>query len=895
MKKFIIISIALIAVAAISYFLISQTSKIDYNTQVKPIINKNCIACHGGVRRKADFSLLFPQDAVAKNESGKPAIIPGDASHSELIRRITSDDPEVRMPYKKSPLTKDEIEILRKWIDQGMEWGNHWAYVPVKEQAQPKQNDWSKTNVDGYILDKLEENDLNPSPSAPKEKLLRRVALDLIGLPADESLSNKYLNNELSYEDLVDSLLQSKHFGERWTAVWMDLARYADTKGYERDDTRNIWRYRDWLINAFNRDMPYDSFLIEQLAGDLLPHPTDEQLIATAFHRNTMTNDEGGTDNEEFRTAAVIDRVNTTWEVLMGTTFSCVQCHSHPYDPFRHEEYYKFMAFFNNARDEDTYDEYPVLRHYEKEDLNKLSHVVQWAEKNISADKAKEINLFLKTWQPAINSIRADKFINSELTDTKWLIFRNNAVCRLANVELSDVTSMIYRYSSFTSDGIWEIHLDKPDGPILKTINLPNIKRKWEIKEINFRKQFGRHDLYFTYTNKSLTKPEMSGVIFDWFYFSDYSMNQSADKKMATDYWTLLNKNPKNTPIMLDNPLSMKRATRVFERGNWLVKGDTVDADVPNSIIPMPEGAPKNRLGLAQWMISLKHPLTSRTIVNRIWEQLFGNGLVETLEDMGTQGATPTHPELLDHLSYQLMHEYKWSIKRLLKEIVLSSTYQQDSKVTKEHLAKDAHNEFYARAPRVRLSAEQLRDQALAVSGLLSKKMYGPSVMPYQPDGIWRSPYAGDDWVRSRGEDQYRRGLYTFWKRTSPYPSMMTFDGTAREVCSTRRIRTNTPLQALVTLNDSVFVEASTRLAMQMRKEKTNLDEQISWAYSKAIGHTPTKETIGILKNLYTKSVSTVTMKSVSSQKQNPVNQEEKAFMLVANAILNLDEFITKN
>ncbi|HEX8060155.1 MAG TPA: DUF1549 domain-containing protein, partial [Cyclobacteriaceae bacterium] len=349
MKRVIVIA-ALAVITAIIIYVIIPPSKVDFNTQVKPIINKKCIACHGGVKRESDFSLLFRQDAMAKAESGKFAIIPGDASTSELIRRINSHDPEERMPYKKDPLTKEEIEILTDWINEGAQWGDHWAYQSVKKQELPPATDWTKNDIDRFIIEKLDDEELKPSPEANKDMLLRRVSLDLIGMPASEKLSKEFLSSQdpKAYGTLVDSLLASKRFGERWTAVWLDLARYSDTKGYERDYIRSIWRYRDWVIDAFNRDMPYDSFLIEQLAGDLLPNPTDKQYLATAFHRNTMTNDEGGTDNEEFRTAAVIDRVNTTWESLMGTTFSCVQCHSHPYDPFRHEEYYKFMAFFNN-------------------------------------------------------------------------------------------------------------------------------------------------------------------------------------------------------------------------------------------------------------------------------------------------------------------------------------------------------------------------------------------------------------------------------------------------------------------------------------------------------------------------------------------------------------------
>jgi hypothetical protein len=649
------------------------------------------------------------------------------------------------------------------------------------------------------------------------------------------------------------------------------------------------------LIQSFNKDMPYNQFITEQLAGDLLENPSDEQYIATAFHRNTMTNDEGGTDNEEFRTAAVLDRVNTTWEALMGTTFACVQCHSHPYDPFRHEEYYKFMAFFNNTRDEDTEAEYPLLRHFEKEDAEKLNTLTDWISQNISPEKSQEVYRFAKTWQPSINSIQADEFINSELTDTKWLIFRNHAQCRLPNVTLTGSNRLIYRYSSWVNDGVWKIHLDNPNGPLIKTISVKNTNHKWQIVNFDFAPIDGKHDLYFTYVSNSLKNPEESGMIFDWFYFTDdWDRNHTNASKT---FWELVRKEPPTTPVMLDNPEKMKRSTHIFERGNWLVKGEEVSPAVPHLLNPLPKEASANRLGLAQWMTSPDHPLTSRTIVNRIWEQIFGIGLAETVEDLGTQGIPPTHPELLDHLSWNLMHEYNWSLKKLLREIVLSATYQQDSKVSPEMLEKDPLNKFYARAPRVRLSAEQLRDQALAVSGLLSEKMYGPSVMPYQPAGIWKSPWNGQDWKKSEGEDQHRRSIYTYWKRTAPYPSMLTFDGATREVCTARRIRTNTPLQALVTLNDSVYVEAANHLALKMKTGKT-MKEQIAIGYQATTGRKITEEKLAALEKFYL-NVSDEKEKSVmktvtNSQSNKNTQKRDQALSLVASVILNLDEVITK-
>lgn len=890
------------------------TQKVDFNSQIKPLFNKKCIVCHGGVKRQAGFSLLFRQDALANNESGKPAIIPGDPDGSEMIKRLTSTDPEERMPYKEHPLSKDEIHLLRQWIKQGAEWGDHWAYTPIVEVEIPKpkgklwgllpakQSNWVNNDIDYYILDKLNQEKLTPSPEADKRTLLRRVSLDLTGLPPSESLKNQFLNDNSAnaYEKLVDSLLANPHFGERWAAMWLDLARYADTKGYERDDSRNIWRYRDWLITAFNHDMPYNDFLTEQIAGDLLPNATDNQLIATAFHRNTMTNDEGGTDNEEFRVAAVIDRVNTTWETLMGTTFSCVQCHSHPYDPFRHEEYYKFMAFFNNTRDEDTYAEYPLLREYHGKDSLQFLSLQNWLKINLPKQE-KDITHFLKTLQPSINSLTATNFINSALNDEKWLVLRKNGSAKFTNIDFNNKNKIIFPYNSWTAGGILTITIDSVQGKIVQQIKLNNDSGR-QFADIEIPAITGVHDVYLHYANPQMELFTQTGIQFDWFYLTQKWKTTAKDAPIAyQQFWELIKSgNVEATPIMQENPADMHRSSYVFERGNWLVHGEEVQPDVPKSLNPLPDGAPRNRLGLASWLTDQRNPLTARTYVNRIWEQLFGQGLVETLEDMGTQGIPPTHRELLDYLAYHFITKDKWSSKTLIKKIVLSATYRQSSAITVDLQARDPFNKFYARAPRVRLSAEQVRDQALSVSGLLSLKMYGKSVFPYQPEGIWNSPWNGGTWKQDTTEDAYRRALYTYWKRSSPYPSMVTFDGVNREVCVSRRIRTNTPLQALVTLNDSTYLVAAVALAKKMVNKKT-LKDQIAFGFETAIGQPITIEKRKILEQLYQTALNDFSKKLTS----NKVNKSASALIeqppaiaalaVVANAILNLDEFVNKS
>jgi len=688
--------------------------------------------------------------------------------------------------------------------------------------------------------------------------------------------------------------------------MWLDLARYADTKGYERDDSRHIWPYRDWLIRAFNNNMPYDSFLIKQIAGDLLPNATDDDYIATAFHRNTMTNDEGGTDNEEFRTAAVLDRVNTTWEAIMSTTFSCVQCHSHPYDPFKHEEYYAFMAFFNNTRDEDAYADYPKLRAFNDSMASELNTLTAWLQQHVSAEQAKATNLFVKTWQPSYNSLVCDSFTNSELSDTKWLAMCNHGVCRLKAVDLTGKDHLIYRLLYYPGKGgTWKIRLDHANGPVIASVTFPAGRQADQslIRQTPITPVTGVHNLIFTYENPALSNPAENGVVFDWFHFTETfpGAGKPGYAAMKERFWKLLNADVPATPVMMDNPATMHRATYVFDRGNWLVKGKQVTAAVPQSLNPLPANAPRNRLGLAQWVTSKENPLTARTMVNRIWEQLFGTGLVETLEDMGTQGAMPTHRELLDWLSYQLMYTTNWDLRQLIKTIVMSATYRQESRLTDELAQKDPNNKYYARAPRVRLSSEQVRDQALCISGLMRSKMYGPGVFPYQPKGIWLSPWNGAEWVQSRGEDQYRRAIYTYWKRSAAYPSMITFDGVSREVCTARRIRTNTPLQALTTLNDSAFIDCARQFALRIQQMAgNNPTEQIRKGVELATLHQPANGSVQALLRLYNTALAqfshdadqTCNMMGGMHKHTNP---ETAALTVVANAILNLDEVITKN
>ena len=826
----IALPVAVLAVAGILWHLSSERdSSVDFNRDVRPILNENCVTCHGGVRREAELSLLFREDALKPAKSGKPAIVPGDPRRSELMHRIQHSDEDERMPLDGAPLSEHEVTLLKEWIADGAPWEPHWAYVAPSKPDLPAISDteWPQNGIDYFVLAKIDSAGLAPSPRADCAHLVRRVSLDLIGLPPTPEQADDFCRKPQSYERVVDSLLASPRFGERWASLWLDLARYADSNGYETDNPRVIWKYRDWVIRAFNDDMPFDRFSIEQIAGDLLPDPGEDQLIATAFHRNTMTNTEGGTDDEEFRVAAVIDRVHTTFEVWQGTTMACAQCHGHPYDPFRQEEFYKLYAFFNNTADADQFDNEPKMYHFSDEARSEGEQIV--AEMH-----------------------RAEPEITDSLAWIAW------------------VDSL----EAYAADGARPPTFDERLVP-------PRILR---------------------IAKRSDRSPNDVDQLREFFTQAHQPALQERIRELRTRRGDL---EPISTPIMKELPKDKERFTYVFDRGNWMVRGERVEPDVPLSLPALPEDAPRNRLGLANWLVSPENPLTARVTVNRFWEQLFGQGIVETLEDFGTQGASRTHPELLDWLALRFMNERRWSVKSLLKDIVMSATYQQSSRVTPELLQHDPGNVLLARGPRFRLSAEQVRDQALAVSGLLSDKMYGPSVYPVQPEGVWNNPYSSLEWQTSEGEDRHRRALYTFWRRTAPHPSLLAFDAMSREVCTSRRIRTNTSLQALVTLNDPTYVEAAIALAESMKAEGgSSVEDQIRRGYRRALMSDPSAETLTSLQDLYVRALAeyqndsekrkSLFSNATFAEREESVAPVDAALAVVANAIMNLDSFLTK-
>jgi hypothetical protein len=759
----------------------SAEQGVDFNRDVRPILSNKCFACHGpdDAARQADLRLDGREMATAALDSGAVAIVPGDPEGSELIRRITHDDESQRMPPAEfgKALSSREIDVLRRWIEQGASYAVHWSYVkpvrPVSPEVPEAWKYWPRNAIDQFALQAMLARDLRPSLEADRYALVRRVFLDLTGLPPTIEEADSFAGDEdpQAYEKLVDELIRRSSFGEHWARMWLDLARYADSAGYADDPPRTIWAYRDWVIRAINDNTPFDQFTIEQIAGDLLPNPRDEQLIATAFHRNTMTNSEGGTQDEEFRNAAVIDRVNTTMAVWMGTTIACAQCHNHKYDPITQQEYFQFLAILNNTADADLHNESPLVAIYSEEQRDQQRALV-----------ADSVQL--------------------------QMVFGGPAGAVAASAVRARAASELFGIKPATT------------VPILR---------------------------------------ELAG-----------------------------------TP----------RETQLQHRGNYLDKGPAVQPGLPAVFHEVPDDRPLDRLSLARWLVDRENPLTARVVANRYWEAFFGRGLVLTSEDFGSQGELPTHPELLDWLATELM-ENGWDTRALIRAMVTSAVYRQSSQVVGDAAEVDPDNRWLARGPRVRLSAEMVRDQALTVSGLMSTKMYGPPVRPPQPSlGLSAAFGSSTDWEASTGEDRYRRGIYTTWRRSNPYPSMATFDAPNREVCTMRRSRTNTPLQCLVTLNDPVYVEAAQALARRAIQHADALEYRIKFAFRSCLLRPPRPVELEALIDLYHVSQAHLIGRQDDAVQlaTAPLGKlpggvesvEAAAMTVVCNALLNLDEMFLK-
>jgi len=928
---------------------------VDFNRDIRPLLNKNCTTCHGGVKQAGEVSFIYREEALGKGESGKTVVVPGDPAASEMIRRIKSSDPEEKMPPPEEHphgLEPGQIALLERWIKEGAKWGEHWSFQKPEEPTVPalKNPAWAKADLDRHVLAKLEALKLSPSPEASPAEWFRRVSLDLTGLPPSLEEWSAFqqasaADPQGAMESAVDRLLASPQFGERWAAMWLDLARYSDTTGFEKDPHRDIWPYRDWVIRAFNEGMPFDTFTVKQLAGDLLENPEPGDLIATGFHRNTQNNTEGGTDDEEYRLAAVMDRVNTTWTAWNATTFGCIQCHSHPYDPFPHEDYYKFMAFFNNTEDSDLNTDFPKTKissdPARQAEAQKLEYEIRANRAKIN-EAALAIANKISGWTPAKATATSASAATGALlqredgtfiaggtnpTDTVFTVQVPATRLGVLRVDILPGSDDPAKWSEFGAV-ITKLEIDR----VLADGTRQPVKLKEVVSDFiagplepNMTVQSGsgggfgdypvlrgpRHGFFVTETAEDppldahfeirlkhgVTCNETQGCVLRKFRLSLSADGQLPAFVMAPERAAAWAKHAElqqayqaipgtMMPVMQERHGEAMRDTRLFLRGNRMTKDKSMAPAIPSITGPPAKEGRLTRLDMAQWLVGKENPLAARVLANRLWAELFGTGIVETQEDFGSSGLPPSNLPLLDHLALRLRDHHQWHIKPFLRELVLSASYRQASKVSPELAALDPKNQLAARGPRQRLSAEMVRDQALLVSGLLSSKSFGPPVYPPQPEGVWRSVYSGASWKTSQGEDRYRRALYTYSKRTSGYPAFLTFDAPTRDVCSARRISTNTPLQALVTLNDPAHIEFAQAFAKRMTGSTPA--ERIASGYKMLKLEDAPAPVIDTLSKLQAEAMADYEKAPDESAKLAPT-PAEAAMVLVANTLLNSD------
>jgi cytochrome c553 len=1005
-----------------------------FSSQVRPILAARCYTCHGSDAQQNGLR-LDSLAAILKGSDSGPILTPGHSDKSRLMRRLEAQERPL-MPYGGPPLSAGEIAVVRAWIDAGAPGPDstapiaatlpkkHWAYIKPVHPPLPEVGDpsWPRNDIDRFILARLEKEGLHTSPEADKNTLIRRVYLDLIGLPPspqdlDAFLADKSPN---AYEKLVDRLLASPQYGERWARPWLDLARYADTNGYEKDSRRTAWEYRDWVIRALNADMSFKEFTIEQIAGDMLPNPTKDQIIATGFHRNTMLNQEGGVDPEEYYWYEQVDRVNTTASVWLGSTLGCAQCHNHKFDPFPQKDYYRFLAFYANSKykihgvDSERYAEEPELELPTSDQAAKSAEIrgkmaviqeqldtetpalreaqQRWEEEMRSAEKqwqvlsplhadsaggavlkvlpdasvlatgknpqADSYTIQLKTNQNGITAVRLEVLPDESLPkggpgrDTEGNFFLSAfdvEVAPLASSGTSPKPSFVSMkkvvanesQDGYGADGIlskepglhgWAINTgpspdgvprrfavfvaDKPfgfEGGSQLTIRMQHQMR-------HSSRNIGRFRIAVTSVNDPAWSAKLAARLWPVLetkpgqrttkqsdsiaaaYRQQSPLLDAARMQLAGLQADLKKLGIATAMIMEEKPGLVRPATYLRERGSFLSRGEEVYADVPSALNPLPKGETPNRLALAQWLVSDDNPLTARVTVNRFWETIFGHGLVETSEDFGSQGELPSHPELLDYLATSFMED-QWSMKKIQRLMVTSATYRQSSRDTPELVAKDPYNRLYARGPRFRAEAEVVHDVVLSASGLLSAKMYGPGVFPYQPEGIWDVPYSSDKWVASQGDDFRRRSLYTFMRRSAPYPSMVTFDAPSREFCTVRRVRTNTPLQALTALNDPFFFDAARAMAVRMMKEEGGTEAaHVTYGFKLVVSRPPTQAELDRVLAYYQEQLaryradSKAAAEVIGAKTDPPANAAEwAAWTLVANVLLNMDETLSKD
>jgi len=1025
--------------------------QISFNRDIRPIFSDRCYTCHGPDVSNRKTPLRFDKAEGAQQDlGGRFAIVPGNIEKSTLIARITTDDPIRRMPpaYEgHDKLSEREIGLIQRWIEQGAAWQSHWSLIPPERPSLPavSKPDWPVNGIDHFVLARLEREGLSASPEADRATLIRRVTLDLTGLPPTPAEVDAFLNDTSpnAYEKVVDRLLQSPRYGERMAVRWLDSARYADTNGYQTDAERYMWRWRDWVIEAFNSNMPFDQFTVEQVAGDMLPNPSLDQMIATGFNRNHRGNGEGGIIAAEYAVEYVVDRVETTSTVWLGLTLGCARCHDHKYDPFTQKEFYQFFAYFNNVPERGKAFKYgnspPFVAAPTPEQREKLKALDRKiAEAQQSFDKLQaEVKAAREKWEQSLTQSdfvdwtlhedlvahhRFDGTVAGETPGSpdaraklvdglpqfkEGKIGQANVFDGKSFVDAGDVAN--YRFEEDFTLSAW-IYPTAADGAIItRTKESPsevngygmyladgkvqfNLVTRWlddctrvETAEPLALNQW--HHVTAVYDGSRLAKgavvhvngkpvkmsvivdemnapfgvkaplrigavdgpgPRFQGLIDDVRVYgralkpyeiavvaSEAPLSEIARMKPkkrtpaqedklrlafldeyaptnVREAWETLSKARREREdfadsfptVMVMTEREIPRETHLLVRGQYDQPADKVTPGVPEALPPLPGGAPNDRLGLARWLVSSDNPLTARVTVNRFWQSYFGAGIVKTVEDFGSQGEWPLHMELLDWLATEFI-DSGWDIKGIQKTIVMSATYRQSSKVSPDAMKQDPDNRLLARGPRVRLPAEAVRDQALAISGLLVETLGGPSVKPYQPEGLWTELAGGADYPQDHGDKLYRRSLYTYWKRAVPPPQMLNFDSAGREACTVRLTQTNTPLQALNLMNDVTFVESARKLAERMMTEggKTPND-RIDYGYRLATAHHPGPDQQEILLGSfhhYLDNYETDRQAALDLVKQgeSPRNEvldlaELASYTTVASLILNLDETITK-
>lgn len=1012
---------------------------VNFAREIRPILSDNCFACHGpdDKPRKAGLRLDTKEGMFAKLKSGGAVIVPGKPDESELVFRLETDDAEAKMPPGKSgkKLTPQQIDIFRRWVEEGAPWTTHWSFEPPRKAELPavKASAWPRNAIDRFILARLEAEGLRPSPEAEPTTLVRRAYLDLIGLPPSPREVDAFLNDKSpdAYEKAVDRLLDSPRFGEHMARFWLDAARYGDTHGLHLDNYREIWPYRDWVIKAFNSNKPFDQFVIEQLAGDLLPNPTLDQLVATGFNRCHVSTSEGGSIEEEVYVRNVVDQVDTNGMVFLGLTIGCARCHDHKYDPVRMKDYYQLFAFFNNidgpALDGNSARWAPIAKvpsSEQKATLEAAEKKIAGLKQEINAAAVKAVATYDRKADAGQSEVveRADYvWIDDALPtgaspqgDGPWDFvaapaypvhsgrsalrlsaeglkqrFFENAGKKLkvgegdtlfAHVFIDPLKPPKEIMLQWHTSGAWShraywgenvIAWGKDGTPErLRLGDLPP-SGKWVRLEVETKKlglkpgtvidgwAFTQHDgtAYWDRAGIETWTPQ-DGQVYDsltaWlraqkadkgarlpeplkavaaieeskrteaqtkellihFIEHGYAKTRSVFEPLQAKLAQAVQERSQAddaipTTLVYREKAGEPKAAFMLNRGEYDQKRDKVGRATPAFLPPIPPGAPINRLGFARWLVSPDHPLTARVAVNRFWLQVFGTGIVKTAEDFGSQGEPPSHPELLDWLAVQF-REDGWNVKRFMKRLVMSATYRQSTKVTPESLAKDPANRLLSRGPRFRLDAETLRDQAFHLSGLLVEQVGGPSVKPPQPAGLWEAVgYTDSNTARFKadsGVDKvHRRSLYTFWKRTSPPPQMTTFDAPSREACLVRRERTNTPLQALLLMNEPQFVEASRALAERtLREAGPTTDDRLTYMFRLATARRPDSKDLAELSAAYRDLLAHYTSQAGAAAAKELIGigesrpdprfnpSELAAWTMIGNVILNLDEVVTK-